>query len=212
MKKKPPTLFTFNNDQENVTIIEKKTVYQGFFRLDRYLLQHSLFQGGFSPTLEREVFERGSAAAALLYDPVLDKLVLIEQFRVGALTDPESPWLIETVAGVLQPNEDPKDLIVRETMEEAGLEILDLHFMYHYWVSPGGSTEQITLFCAKVDSTQATGVHGLVEEGEDIRSIVVSPAEAFDALEKGDIKNAPTIISLQWLQMHKDVLQKKWLG
>jgi ADP-ribose pyrophosphatase len=206
-------LFTLDNKKKNhVKIIEKKTMYQGFFRLDRYLLQHRLFNGEFSPPLEREVFERGSAAAALLYDPVLDKLVLIEQFRVGALTDPESPWLIETVAGVLKPNEDPKDLIVRETMEEAGLVILDLHFIYHYWVSPGASTEQITLFCAKVDATQAAGIHGLVEEGEDIRSIVISPSEAFIALEKGYIKNAPTIISLQWLQMHKSVLQKKWLG
>lgn len=201
---------TFPATENHVKIIEKKAVYQGFFRLDRYLVAHRLFKGGFSKNFEREVFERGSAAAALLYDPILDKIVLIEQFRIGALKDPQSPWLIEVVAGILHPHEKPEALVVRETAEEAGLEVLDLHYLYHYWVSPGGSTEQLTLFCAKVDASKANGIHGLPEEGEDIRVIVVSLEEALKALENGQIKNSPTIIGLLWLQIHKEELRKKW--
>lgn len=197
-------------DPNPVKIVEKKSVYRGFFRIDRYLVQHRLFKGGFSNILQREVFERGSAAAALLYDPILDKLVLIEQFRIGALKDPESPWLIEVVAGVLKPQEEPQDLIIRETQEEADLEILDLHYICRYWVSPGGSTEQITLFCGRVDARKAGGIHGLPEEGEDIRSIVLSPSDAYVLLEKGQIKNAPTIIGLQWFQKNKKFLQEMW--
>lgn len=199
-------------DAENdVKIIERKSVYEGYFRLDRYLIQHRLFNGGFSKTLAREVFERGSAAAALLYDPLLDQVVLIEEFRIGALTDPESPWLLEVVAGILNTDEKSEAVITRETKEESGLEILNLHFMYHYWVSPGASTEQLTLFCAQVDASKASGIHGLEEEGEDIRVLAIPFEEAYQALEKGKIKNAPTIISLLWLRLNKDFLREKWL-
>jgi ADP-ribose pyrophosphatase len=196
--------------ENDIKIIEKKTVYQGFFRVVHYLAQHRLFAGGWSQTIEREVMDKRGAAAGLLYDPNEDKVVLIEQFRIGALADPESPWLLELVAGVLELDEEPEALVVRETAEEAGLEVTDLHFICQYWVSPGISTEQVTLFCAKVDSTKAGGIHGLPEEGEDIRVTVVTPEQAYEALEKGQLKNAPTIIGLQWLRVNKKMLQAKW--
>ena len=154
--------------------------------------------------------EKCGAACALLYDPYLDKVVLIEQFRVGALADTESPWLIELIAGLLGPEETPEALVVRETKEEADLEILNLHFICQYWVTPGFSSEQVTLFCAKVDAAKAAGIHGLAEEGEDIRVMVVTPEEAYEAIEKGQIKNAPTIIGLQWLKLNKAMLREKW--
>ena len=196
--------------ESDVKIIQKNTVYQGFFRLDHYLVQHRLFEGGFSGTLEREVFERGSAAAALLYDPLLDQVVLIEQFRIGALTDPDTPWLLELVAGILDKNEKPEELVAREAEEEAGLQIHNLHFMYHYWVSPGASTEQLTLFCAQVDASKASGIHGLPEEGEDIRVLPMPVEKAYQLLEAGKIKNAPTMIGLLWLKLNQQVLKKKW--
>ena len=82
--------------------------------------------------------------------------------------------------------------------------------MYEYWVTPGASTEYLTLFCAKIDSTKADGIHGLVEEGEDIRILVVSPEEAYQLLDQGKIKNAPTIIGLLWLRLNKERLREKW--
>jgi ADP-ribose pyrophosphatase len=203
---------TFKANIENdIKIIDKQTVYRGFFAVNHYLIQHRLFAGHFSPTFEREVIEKIGAAAALLYDPILDKVVLLEQFRVGALTDPEGPWLLEIVAGILEPNESPEDLVLREAQEEAGLAIFDLHFITRYWVTPGISTEQLTLFCAKVDANKADGIHGLPEEGEDIRLIVVPFEEAYQAIENGQIKNAPTLIALQWLKLNKEQMQKKWI-
>jgi len=198
---------TTTND---VKIIEKETAYEGFVVIEKYLIQHRLFAGGWSQPLKRELLNKRGAAAVLLYDPYSDKIVFIEQFRMGALADKESPWLIELVAGILQPDEKPEALAIRETQEEAGLDVMDIHFICQYWVTPGISTEQVTLFCAKVDASKADGIHGLPEEGEDIRIIVVSPEEAYKALLEGQIKNAPTIIALQWLQMNKSMLQKKW--
>lgn len=201
------TPFTADND---VKIIEKKTLYRGFLSVEQYFLQHRLFAGGWSQTIKREVFKKSGAAAALLYDPNLDKVVLLEQFRVGALEDKNSPWLVEVVAGLLEPEEQPVELVVRETKEEASLEVADLEFICQYWVTPGFSTEQVTLFCAKVDASKAGGIHGLPEEEEDIRTIVVTPEEAYQAMADGQIKNAPTIISLQWLQINKARLRAKW--
>lgn len=196
--------------ENDVKIVEKNTLYRGFLSVEQYLLRHRLFEGGWSQTLIREVFNKSAAAAALLYDPYLDKVVLLEQFRVGALGDKDSPWLIEVVAGLLQPGEEPAELAIRETKEEAGLEVKDLHFICQYWVAPGFSNEQVTLFCAKVDATNAGGIHGLPEEGEDIRVMVVTPENAYQSIASGQIKNAPTIIGLQWLQMNKTMLQAKW--
>lgn len=194
----------------DVKIIEKSTVYQGFLRVNRYLLQHRLFDGNWSQPLQREVFEKPGAACALLYDPYLDCIVLLKQFRIGALADNQSPWLIELAAGVLEPDETPEILVKRETQEEAGLKVSDLHLIYQYWVTPGVSSEKVTLFCAKVDASQAGGVHGLPEEGEDIESLIMTPEQAYAGLTNGEIRNAPTIIALQWLQMNRSWLRKKW--
>ena len=70
--------------------------------------------------LVRELFERGHAAAVLPYDPVTDRVLMIEQFRIGALAAPGGPWLLEIVAGVIDPGEIPEEVVRRETVEETG--------------------------------------------------------------------------------------------
>lgn len=199
-------------NKTDVEILEKNTVYQGYFRMDKYSVRHRLFDGGISKPLSREVFERGHAAAALLYDPSLDKLVLIEQFRSGLLSSNESPWLLELVAGIIEEGEDPEQVIHRETQEEAGLAVLDLIPIYTYWVSPGGSSEQVAIFCARVDASKASGIHGLAEEGEDIRVWTFSCQEAYDLVATGRIHNAISIIAIQWLQLNEAKVKQRWLG
>jgi len=206
MSKENITTFT-QNDYE---IIKREVPYQGVFRMARYQLRFRLFNGGWSQVLVREVMERKSAVGVLLYDPILDHVVLIEQFRPGAIANPQSPWLIEIVAGVIEPNEDPKSLAIREAQEEADCEILDLYPICEYFVSPGGSNEFFQLFCGRIDAAAAGGFHGLPEENEDIRSFTLTVDEAFILLQEGKIKTSPAIISLQWLQFNHEWLKQLW--
>ncbi len=192
----------------DVEIISHDIAFKGYFQIEKYQLRYKLFEGGWSDVITREVFERGQAAAVLPYDPIQDKVVLIEQFRVGALTDEKSPWLLEIVAGILNSKETHEQVAYRETQEEAGLDIIELTPITKYWVSPGGSTEGCALFCGKIDANKAGGIHGLDEESEDICVHVFDVQEAFDMVRRGIINNAPAIITLQWLELNKQSIFK----
>lgn len=200
--------FFTHNDYE---ILKREVPYQGIFRMVRYHLRYRLFNGGFSNLITREVMERKSAAAVLPYDPVLDQVVLIEQFRPGALANPQSPWLLEIVAGVLDSDEKPEQVAEREAKEEAGCDVLDLYPVCEYFVSPGGSNEYLWIFCGRIDASDAGGIHGLEEENEDIRTFTLPAEEAFILLQEGKIKTSPAIISLQWLQLNREWLRQLWL-
>ena len=125
--------------RKNVTIIEEQELYNGFLKLKKYLLRHRLFNGDWREPHSRELLLRHRVAAALPYDPKLNQVVLIEQFRIGAYEDETSPWLLELVAGIMNGSESLESLINRETQEEAGLTIQELIPICDYWVSPGGS-------------------------------------------------------------------------
>ena len=195
---------------DGVELLDKSERYSGFFRINRYRLRHRLFAGGWSGAIEREVFERGHAVGVLPYDPVADSLVLIEQFRIGALVAGMSPWLIEVVAGIIEEGEAPEEVARRETQEEAGLEILALMPMCRYLVSPGGSSESVRLYCGRVDSRGAGGIHGLAEEHEDIRVDHLPYGEAMRLLEEGLVTNSVSLIALQWLALHRDRVRAAW--
>jgi ADP-ribose pyrophosphatase len=196
--------------QNDYEIVKREVPYSGRFRMAVYELRYRLFDGGWSNTVTREVMERKSAAAVLPYDPILDRVILIEQFRPGALANPSSPWIIEIVAGVLEQDEAPDAVAVREGKEEADCEILDIYPICEYFVSPGGSNEYLWLYCGRIDATDAGGIHGLAEENEDIRTFTVSADEAFIMLQEGKIKSSPAIISLQWLQLNREWLRQLW--
>lgn len=191
-------------------IIEQQLCYQGFFRLERYRLRHELFSGATSDVLTRELLERGHAAAVLPYDPERDTVVLIEQFRIGALNDTYGPWLLEIVAGVVEEDESAESLVRREAVEEAGCIIQELLPICEFLVSPGGASERINLFCGRVDSSAVNGVHGLAEEGEDILVHVLPFEEALRLMTDGRIRSATPIIALQWLALHRDEVRAHW--
>ncbi|PIE41745.1 MAG: ADP-ribose diphosphatase [Gammaproteobacteria bacterium] len=196
--------------RNDVKVLEKKEVYKGFFRVNKYRLKHRMIEGGWTQELERECFDRPQAVGVLLYDPFQDNVVILEQFRIGSLDASEGPWQMELVAGLVEQGETCEGVARREAIEEAGAEILNLEYMYEYYSSPGGCNEKLTLYCGVVDSTGLGGVHGLKEEGEDIWVQVMPRAEAWTALEENYIGNAATIISLQWLQIHYQRLQEQW--
>lgn len=197
--------------QLDFKIIKHELAYNGFFKLERYQLQHQLFAGPWSKTITREVFERGHAVAVLPYDPISDQIVLIEQFRIGAIHNADSAWLTEIVAGIIEPGESAEDVARREAIEETGCPLLDMERICHYFVSPGGTTETITLFCGRVDATSASGIHGCSDEDEDIRVFTCSYNEALAMISDGRINSASPIMALQWLALNRDRLRSKWL-
>jgi ADP-ribose pyrophosphatase len=156
-----------------------RTLFEKYFRLDEYSISHELFAGGNSPVFTREIFERGVVVAVLPYDPRRGKVVLIEQFRAGAIDDADGPWLVECVAGVIDAGESERQVALRECVEEAGCNIERLETISNYYVSPGGTSEHCSLFCGIVDSEGVGGIHGLSHEHEDIRVMVMDAEQAY---------------------------------
>lgn len=193
-----------------VDVLEKTTPFQGYFRIDRYHLRHRKFDGGWTDEMTREIFERGHAAAVLLYDPERDAVVLIEQFRPGAYAAGLDPWLVEVVAGIIEEGETPEEVVRREAVEEAGRRIVALHPIGTFLPTPGGSTETVTLFCGRCDSRGAGGIHGLDHEHEDIRVLTLSRPEALERLAAGGITNMPAVVALQWLALNYTELLRIW--
>ena len=193
-------------------ILDKHTVYNGFFKLERYELKHTLFAGGWSQPIQRELFRRNNCVGVVLYDPNRDEVVLLEQFRVGAVLHSEQAWLLEIVAGGIEEGETPEQVAYREAEEEAGCTIEELMLISEFYTSPGGASERLSLFCGKVDSANVGGIYGLEEENEDIRVSVISFDEAYNLLEQGRIESAIPMIAIQWLALNRDKLKAKWLA
>jgi len=203
-KNKPLAMLKFDNEQVSVHSVVTK--YQGFFKMNEYSLQHKLFSGEQSQIFTREIFERGDAVVVMPYDAKLDKVLLIEQFRPGALRGDDSPWLLEFIAGMFDENETPIEVAIREAKEETNLTICrnDLVPIMEYLSSPGGMSERIHLYLAHFDCAQIVdgAIHGLPEENEDILLHLVSRIGAMELLSQGKITNAATIIGLQWLALN----------
>jgi len=187
-----------------IEIVDQQCVYDGFFALNRFVLRHEYFDGGMSEPLVRERIDRARAAAVLLYDPTGDCVVLVEQFRVGVLDQQQSPWLLECPAGMIEPGEKPEQVARRECVEEVGCEPVHVTQIGEYFVSPGGSSEKITLYYGEIDSTGLDGtLCGVAHEGEDIRVRVISWCDVEQQLDEGTVSNATTLIALQWLQISR---------
>lgn len=191
--------------QYQFKILNATTCYNGFLRVKLYYLKHELFSGHWSAEFTRECLERGNAVAVLLYDPNQDQVVLVEQFRIGAIAFSSNPWLLEIVAGVIDdPTETNHKTAEREALEEAGCQIIDLFPIYHYLVSPGGTSETVKLFCGiiNVSNILFRSTYGITEEHEDIRIHVVTRTKAMQLVRDGCIISASAIIALQWLEIN----------
>ena len=191
----------------DVDIVGREQLYKRFFSVDKIFLRHKLFAGGWGEEIGRELFVRGEAVAVVLYDAQQDTIGLVEQFRIGALDEPAGPWCYETVAGMLEVGESPEEVARRELVEEANVTPYHMEYICNYLSSPGGTNEKLHLFCGLCDLSNAGGVYGLPEEGEDIRVHVLPAEEVFAELLNGHFNNAATLICLQWLQMNRTRLR-----
>lgn len=179
-------------------ILEDVTAYAGFFRLRRLVVEHDRFDGGTTGPLVREVLHRSDAAAALLYDPAADQVVLIEEYRAGAHLAGAFPWLLDIVAGRIEAGQTPLEAVKREIAEEAGLAAKTIVPIGSYLTAPHLSSERLHLFCATVDAAAVAGSHGLAHEGEDIRPRVLGRAEALRLPETRPL-SLWTALALGWL-------------
>jgi ADP-ribose pyrophosphatase len=194
----------------DVRILADEIAFQGYFRIRRVTLQYRAFDGGWVEPQVREIFERGDAVGVLPYDPHTDSLVLIEQFRPGAMRDGDSPWMLELIAGIVEGGEEDREVAHREAMEEAGCELLELEPIATVIPSAGACNEQVRLFCGRLSSAAVGGVRGVPEEGENILVHSVPVAEAFELLDANRVPNGHTLISLLWLRNHIDTLRERW--
>ncbi len=194
----------------DIDIIEKTTVFQGYFRIDAYTLRHGRFDGGWTGAMQREVFERGHAAAVLLYDPDMAAFVMCEQFRVGAYAGGMDPWQLEIVAGIIEEDETPESVCRREAEEEAGRAITDLWPIQRYLASPGGTSESIYLYLGRVSAQGAGGIFGLPGEHEHIRVSVMDENRLRSLMESGKLANAATLLAAQWFFLNRERVLTQW--
>lgn len=197
--------------EKKIEILSETTPFHGFFSVKQFELRHTLYKGGWSRTINREVFHRGNCAAVLLYDPDRDEVVMIEQFRMGALQlSEEQAWLLEIVSGAIEEGETAENVAHRESLEEANCNIETLIKINEFFTSPGGTSELLTLFCGKIDTLDVGGLHGLASEDEDISVTAMKFDTAYQLLLEGKILSAIPIIALQWLYINRDSLRQQW--
>lgn len=190
-----------------IEVLRRDVAFDGFFRLERVELRHSLHAGGMSSPLTRERITTADVAAVLPYDPRLDELVLIEQFRVGAMERGEGAWLLEIVAGRIEPGEDPAGVARRETCEETGCTVARLVPIASFYTSPHRANETTHLYCGIVDATTARESAGLPHEGEDIRVLRMPVADALDRLRRRQVDSTWPLVALQWLALNRESLR-----
>ncbi|MBL27849.1 MAG: ADP-ribose diphosphatase [Rhodospirillaceae bacterium] len=195
--------------EPRIEFVRREPAFEGFFRLDRVHMRHLRYDGQWTPVFTREIFERGESACILLYDPKLSLVVLVEQFRGAAARGEAGPWLVEVVAGIVEGGESPESVARREAVEEAGCTVSDIIHIGKYWLSPGGTSERTDLYVGRVDASAAGGIHGLEEEVEDIRVVVVPLDEAVAACGN-QITTAPAVILLQWLALQRNEVARRW--
>ncbi len=193
-------------------LLDRETLFQGYFRLDRFHVRTEKFDGGWSNSFTREVLDRGNKVVGiLLFDPQHDKVVMVEQFRAALMSKNDDPFLLELVAGVVDPGETPEAAAKREALEEAGCHVTELQKLFTYYTSPGCMSEQLTLYVGKCTAPVDGSVFGVKAENEDIRVHVIDAAIAISYLYSGKLRDASSIIAMQWFAFQHTGLRSRWM-
>lgn len=191
-------------------VIGRKTVYAGFLRLAQYRLRVQSVASMSDGVLYRERIEGLKAAAVLPFDPARQRIVLVKQFRVGAMGAREGAWLLEPPGGVVDAGESPETAARREAWEEAGCRIGDLVPILCCHTSPGVSDERVDLYCGAVDSSSVPATGGRHSEGEWTEVVTLDLDAAIRDLGRGQLTAATLIIAVQWLALNRQRLGELW--
>ena len=193
-----------------VEVLRRERRYSGFYALDELGLRHRRFDGEWSAPLTRAVLVGADAVIVLPYDPVRDRVLVVEQLRVGYLARGAlDPWSIEPVAGLLDVEEAPEDCARREAREEAGVEIGALHAVASGYASPGTTTQFHHHFVGICDlPDEAARLGGLPAENEDIRGRLLAAGELIARVGDGRANNAPLIVCALGLALARPRLRE----
>lgn len=182
-----------------VELIEKKIVFDKFFKIIEAKLKFEKFNGNMSETITRLNFERGDSVAAIVFNTTTKKASLVNQFKYPCY-EKLGDWITEVVAGIIDTDETPEEAIKREVVEEIGYKTEEIELISTFFVSPGGSSERIYLFLALINEKQKVSQGGgLQSENEDIKLVEYSLKELNDMIIKNDIHDAKTIIAVNYL-------------
>lgn len=187
-------------------IIDKKNLYDGFFKMNEVTLKYRKYDGNWSNNIKRELFGGAQVAAVLPYDPISKEIILIQQFRPGTISKDIDHYLDEIVAGIIDEGESPEIAAKRECLEETGCEVKKLIPIQGYFPAPGSSESFYHLFLGEVKSFKGSKIQGLENENEDIFVKCFKINEVRKKMEDGKILNGLTLIALQWffLNFYRD--------
>ncbi len=193
----------------HVEIVQKTRAYTDFFALDDFELRHERFDGTMTDTLSRAVFIGSDAAILLPYDPKRDRVLLVEQLRLGPLgRGDKTLWQLEPIAGRVDAEENAKDCAIREAFEEAGLVVEELEQVCEAYASPGCSTEFFYQYVGLADlPDDFGGIGGLEAENEDIRTHVMSFDALMEMVQTQQAANVPLVTLAYWLAYHRPRLR-----
>lgn len=196
--------------EDGVEIIGQSVAYAGFLHLAQYRVRVATPGGGPGETLYRERIEGLRAAAVLPFDPANERIILVKQFRIGALGAPSGAWLLEPPGGLIDEGESPEAAARREAWEEAGCRLGPLAPILRCQTSPGVSDECVSLYCGAVDSDSVATMGGRHGEGEWTEVVNLDLDTAIRDLGRGMLTAATLIISVQWLAVNRRRLVDLW--
>ena len=201
-------------NQTHVSSKNKRIVYRGFFSVEEHELSYQKFNKDQSDVVIRSALISSEAVIVLPYDPINDRVLLIEQFRTGPyVKGDKSPWVLEPIAGLVDQGESPETAGLREAYEEAHLKIDKLELIARSYPSPGISTEFFHQYIGIVSLPESTNlVSGLASESEDIRSHIFSYKQFSKMIVEGKINVGPAILLGLWLSKNRKNLIKKYSG
>jgi ADP-ribose pyrophosphatase len=190
-------------------IVSMTPEYQGFLSIRRYEIEVDRFDGG-RQRVVRFVMERGHAVGVLAYDPGADLVVLVNEMRPGILVAGEAAFSDSLIAGMIDANETALEAAVRETREEAGLELRDPRIIHRQaYVSPGGTSESVTLIAGTVTAPDSESIHGNAAEDEDLRTTLLSARKLMNRIRSGAINDLKTITAGYWLIANRARLRRE---
>jgi ADP-ribose pyrophosphatase len=179
-------------------IINKKNLYSGFFSLNKYEFIHEKHNGEWTDIIGREVFSGGHVSILLPYDPIKKEIVLIQQFRAGAISRYDENYLHEIVAGIIDEGENPEETAIRECFEETGCEVKKIHPIQSYFPAPGSSESYYHLYLGEIQAFDGERIRGLEKENEDILVKSFKIDAVRQMLKEKKIINGVTLVALQW--------------